>query len=129
MPGPSCSALFSEFFFFFFFFFLFPSLQALHARKYHFPYGNSRELKARPLRATGVVECQSRSSTFLSFEPANPIAHQRQLHPRKSDRQFVIRSQFVPLNIIAAYRAALTYSLLNPAPNFDTIRKDFRSCK
>lgn len=127
MPGPSCSAFFSELFFFFCS--LPTTIRTLHARKYHFPYGNSRELKARPLRATGVVECQSRSSTFLSFEPANPIAHQRQLHPRKSDRQFVIRWQFVSLNIIAAYRVALTYSLLNLAPNFDTIRSDVRSRK
>lgn len=40
----------------------------------------------------------SRSSTFLSYELANPVAYRRQLHPRKSDRQFVSRSQSVLLN-------------------------------
>lgn len=119
MPGPSSSPLFSGLF------------APLHVHGPGFARASIvflMEIRANSKRVPSARRASlnaCRSSTFLSFQPANPIAHQRQLHPRKSDRQFVSRSQSVLLNFIVPYRVALTCSLLNPAPNFDTGRNGF----
>lgn len=126
-PGRSCSALSSgrarmctpagNFLRFF------RRAAGLYTRRVSFPLckfaPNSKRVQPH-VRSTTDAERPPEFTVSFVRAGQPPAALQRQLHPRKSARQFVSRAQSVLLNFTVPYRVVRTFTLLKLVPNFDT---------